>query len=142
MQSQKSRWLPISIALCVLVLGLPYWQIPYNKLSLPNALLTPGLALVFASALLLRLCSISRFWRVTLWIGSTAVLVVVARVVVDGLRNPTSHNLWPLEVMIAAAIGVGAAGVGAVIGSIAARWMPHRYDKRILSEHIGRVHDQ
>ena len=35
--------------------------------------------------------------------------------------DPTAHNLWPLEIVIAALLGLAAALVGALAGSLAAR---------------------
>ena len=43
------------------------------------------------------------------WRGAAAVplaimLFVVLRIVIDGVRDPTSHNLWPFEVLMAGAV--------------------------------------
>lgn len=34
-----------------------------------------------------------------------------------GMRDPTSHNLWPFEVAIAWVVGFAGAGPGALLGS-------------------------
>ena len=39
-------------------------------------------------------------------------LAVLGRVAVETTRDPTSHNLWPIEIMIAGGIGLAAAAVG------------------------------
>jgi ABC-type uncharacterized transport system permease subunit len=47
------------------------------------------------------------------------VTAVMARVAVDVASDPTSHNLWPIEVVIAAVLGAFwgliAAGVGELV---------------------------
>jgi hypothetical protein len=58
-------------------------------------------------------------------IGSAVPAVVMARVVVDGLRDSTSHNLWPLEVVIATFVGGAAALIGVLLGS-AVLWLWRR----------------
>jgi ABC-type branched-subunit amino acid transport system permease subunit len=40
---------------------------------------------------------------------------------VEGVQDPTSHNLWPFEFIIAVFVGGGAALAGALIGSIVLR---------------------
>ena len=85
--------------------GVPYWLIPYNKVNLPDALLAIGLLVVITAAALTRVFSGRRFWHVVAIMGSTVPAVVIARVVVDGLRDPTSHNLFRFEVVIAVFVG-------------------------------------
>jgi hypothetical protein len=43
----------------------------------------------------------------------------MARVLVDCARDPTAHNLWPLEIFIALLVGFSCAFVGAIAGSVA-----------------------
>lgn len=53
----------------------------------------------------------------TLSVASGFVLAVLGRVAVETSRDPTSHNLWPFEVIIAAGIGLA----GGLLGVLAAR---------------------
>jgi hypothetical protein len=46
--------------------------------------------------------------------------MVLGRVVVETFRDPTSHNLWPFEIIIAAVVGFAVACVGALLGRRAA----------------------
>ena len=39
-------------------------------------------------------------------VGSTFPAVIFARVVLDGMEDPTNHNLWPFEVAIAVGLGM------------------------------------
>jgi hypothetical protein len=51
-------------------------------------------------------------------VGAAVPVAVIVRVVVDTLRDPTSHNLWPFEVIIAVGVGLLASASGALAGSI------------------------
>ena len=42
----------------------------------------------------------------------------MARVVAETSRDPTSHNLWPLEILIALAVGVVCSLIGTALGSL------------------------
>ena len=46
------------------------------------------------------------------------VLAVLGRVSVETARDPTSHNLWPFEVIIASGVGVLAAMIGVGIARV------------------------
>ena len=126
MKPLKRHWLPLSVTASFLAVGIPYWCIPYGKVNLPGALLGPSLIVVVISALLLRIYGVAALWRVIWMLGGSAALAVMARVVVDGVRDPTSHNLWPFEVIIALVIGFACSASGAIAGSLIARLLPNR----------------
>ena len=111
-------WWQPGWAAAFFVVGVPYWLIPYDKLHLPDAVLGVGLMVVVAAAALARVYSSRPFWRVAAVIGSVVPAAVMARVVVDGLRDSTSHNLWPFEVVIAVFVGGTAALTGSLLGSL------------------------
>lgn len=111
-----------AFAVSFLAVGLPYWLIPYKSVNLPDALMAPGLLVVCTAALLLRAFRAAPFWRTTWMVGSAVPAAVMARVLVEGLLDPTSHNLWPLEVIIAAVLGLACSLAGAAAGSLAARF--------------------
>lgn len=104
-----------------LVVGVPYWQVPYAQLSLPNAVLGLPLIVVAGLAALPRIAAHTRFWPAMLIVGSSVPAAVMARVLYDTVSDPTSHNLWPLEIILAAGPGVLAALVGALAGGLLAR---------------------
>lgn len=111
--------LPMAFLVSALAVGVPYWLIPYNKVNLPSALIGPGLFVVMAAALLVRLPrSATGFWKSTAAIGLAVPVPVLARVVWDGVNDPTSHNLWPIEIVIALVLGMACAVAGAVAGSL------------------------
>ncbi|HEU4458706.1 MAG TPA: hypothetical protein VFR90_06245 [Methylibium sp.] len=73
-------------------------------MSLPDDLLGFGLVFLFAAAMWLPLRCGTAVLRTVLVIGSVPAVVVLLRVIFDVARNPTTHNLWPLEVAIAGAV--------------------------------------
>jgi len=124
MRRSGSLWLWVSMIASLLAVGVPYWQIPYNKLNLPNALIGPGLLVIGISALLLRMAGLASLRRATFMVGAMAAAAVMARVVTDAARDPTSHNLWPFELVIALVVGFACAAAGAIVGVAAARLLP------------------
>ncbi len=115
---RKYWWQP-GFALAFFAVGVPYWLIPYNRLSLPGALIGAELVVVFAAAALARVYSGKSFMRVVMVMGSAVPAAVMARVVVDGMLDYSAHNLWPFEVVIAILVGGPAALAGALAGSVA-----------------------
>jgi hypothetical protein len=101
-----------------LAVGVPYWLIPYRQVNLPNALLTAGLVAVPMAALLLRSFGAAHVWLATAIAGSAVPSVVMARVVVDCVQDPTAHNLWPFEIVIALFLGFVPALAGALLGKL------------------------
>ena len=113
-------WLLIGFAAGFLAVGVPYWALPYSAAQMPSALLTPALAVVPAAAAILRTIGAARFWRIVGVVGAAVPAVIMARVTLETGRDPTSHNLWPFEVVIACGVGFAYALPGAVAGSAAA----------------------
>lgn len=62
----------------------------------------------------------ARLLAVILAVGATVPAPILARIAVDTAKDPTSHNLWPFEVVIAAVIGVLCSSAGAQVGSLLA----------------------
>lgn len=103
-----------------LIVGLPYWQIPYAQVSLPNAVWGWPLVIVTALAALPRAVSGARFWSAALVVGASVPAAVLARVVYDTSSDPSSHNLWPFEIILAAGPGFLAGVIGALVGGLLA----------------------
>lgn len=109
---------PLLWLLAFLAVGLPYWNVPYGSVNLPNALPTLGLLAVGGCALFLvarRRLSLGMAIGV---LGTTVPAAVLARVIVEVAGDPTSHNLWPFELVIAGVSGVVVAGAGALVGAL------------------------
>ncbi len=103
-------------AAAFLVSGLPWWLAPYDRFSFsrPEAILGflafAGVAAGFAG------------WgtlgpgRAVLAAGGAVPCAVMARVLVDAVKDPTSHNLWPFEIVLAAGFSFAVASVAALAG--------------------------
>ncbi len=105
----------------VAAVGLPYWRIPYRDVSLPNALPTSGLIITGLAAFAICAYRVSGFRKAVGIIGAAVPSAVALRALVETSIDPTSHNLWPIELVMAGFVGVACAGVGASLGIGAAR---------------------
>jgi uncharacterized membrane protein YfcA len=111
----------------LLACGLPLWSIPYREVSMPGNpaasvwLLLGGLAGLLAGHLLRERVRVP-----VLAVTAGFVLAVLGRVGVETSRDPTSHNLWPFEVIIAGSIGLAAAVIGVGIARVLQRVLVKR----------------
>ncbi|HET6350238.1 MAG TPA: hypothetical protein VFH88_14260 [Candidatus Krumholzibacteria bacterium] len=115
-------WLAVSFVLAFLAIGSMHWMKPYAQVSLPNSLLGPGLGAVLIAGALACVAGRANFWIALLVVGSAAPAAIAARVVVDTARDPTSHNLWPFELVLGGIVGYAAAAVGALL-AIGWKWV-------------------
>jgi len=120
--ARRATWVLAGFAAGFLAAGLPYWTIPYSKVSLPSTLLQNCLLPIALVAVLLPLVSGVGIWRSATAVGLAAPGAVFARMVVETSRDPTSHNLWPIEVMIAMVVGMAIAWPGAAAGELFRRF--------------------
>lgn len=114
--NRNSVWLLIAFLAGALAVGLYYWTIPYSQISLPGSLMAPGLLIIAVSACLLAAHGMGRFRTIFLIHAASVPAAVFLRIVIDGLADPTSHNLWPLEILIASGVGLSVALPGTVAG--------------------------
>ena len=100
--------------LCFFIAGIPFWLIPYSNVTLPNSFFGIGIVAVFFTAAALAF----RFgFRKGLTVpGLVFPAVLMIRVVVEGVMEPSRHNLWPLALIIAVILGFVIAGTGATLG--------------------------
>ena len=93
-------WIFTAFALGFLMVGMPHWALAYAEVQLPMSLSKPGLAAVAVMAFMLVVSRVSSA-RVA---GSAMVIApataVMMRVLVDTNSDPTSHNLWPFEIVL------------------------------------------
>lgn len=115
--SSRNRWILWGgFCATVVAFGLKYWLTRYGTVNLPEVLIGPGLGVTgLASAAAVALGA-AKFWRGVLIFGSAAPTAVFVRVVVDCIPDPTRHNLWPFEIVIAYGVGLPWAVGGAAIG--------------------------
>lgn len=111
-------------ALCVaalLCVGIPYWLVPYHDVNLPSSLSPAGLIVVAFAALVIRAAGIGRLGLAVAGPATMVVSAVALRVAVEVSSDPTSHSLWPFELMIAAVVGGLWACFGGGLGWLLAR---------------------
>ena len=125
-QLKTVYWLIAAFVVSFFAVGLPYWQIPYAKVSLPNTLYGTGLLVVGVLAAAARAFGKARLLAVILTVGTAVPAPILARIAVDTAIDPTSHNLWPFEFIIAAVLGALCSSAGALVGSLPARLSRHK----------------
>lgn len=118
MKPDRRLVLALAFAASFLAVGVPYWRLAYAQASLPDGLLGPGLAVVAVLAAVVRVVGRAGLWRTVRVLGSAVPAAVMARVVYEVLGDPSSHNLWPFELVIAAAVGFPTALAGALVGGL------------------------
>jgi hypothetical protein len=126
MQPNAVYWLAAAFVVSFFAMGFPYWQIPYAKISLPSTLYGTGLFVVGILAAAARAFGKARLLAVILAIDGAVPAPILARIAVDTAKDPTSHNLWPFEFIIAAVLGVLCSSAGALVGSLPARLSRHK----------------
>jgi hypothetical protein len=110
---------------CLVVVGIPYWAMPYSRLSLPDALMGPGLFVVGLTAFLLCACGVTGFLLITLVQAASVPAVAFRRVLTDALKDPThtTSGRWKLSSHLGT--GLLAASAGALTGSLVAYLVRH-----------------
>lgn len=81
------------------LIGIPYWSLDYSEVALPDSLSPFGLAAVATMAFLLVTMRISSLRKSTATMLAAPATAVMARVVYETSLDPTSHNLWPFEIV-------------------------------------------
>jgi hypothetical protein len=125
-QSRAGYWLVAAFVVGFFAVGIPYWLIPYEKVSLPSTLYGSGLLVVGVLAAAIRAFGQARLLTVILAVGAAVPAPILARIAVDTTKDPTSHNLWPFEIIIAAMIGALCSSAGALTGSLLSRLSHHK----------------
>jgi len=118
MTPRAAYWLVIAFVLSFFAVGVPYWKIPYTKVSLPSTLYDRGFLVVGVLAAAARALGKTGFLAVTLAVGAAVPAPILARIAVDTVKDPTSHNLWPFELIITAVLGVICSSAGTLVGSV------------------------
>ena len=115
-------WLAGAFAAGVLLTGIPYWRLPYNANYFADPMLLigfAGLGLVTAVLVASRRTGLWEIFGLMLVAFPAAVMI---RVVIDTMEDPTDHNLWPFELIIAAVFSLIAVVPGLIVGALARRF--------------------
>lgn len=101
--------------------GIPWWTAPYNHFTLSHPLAILGcLAFVCIAAWVAGWTPLG-LGRGGLVVGGAVPCAVLARVVVETMKDPTSHSLWPFEVVFAGVLGFGLAYAAGLVGLLAGK---------------------
>ena len=112
----RKRWTVATVFLGFLAGGLPLWPVPYYSIDLSN----PGflghwiVAGIIAGGFPAALSSLSMH-RTAGLLGAGFGMAVLARVLLEIIQDPTTHNLWPFEVAIGVAVGLLAGIAGTLL---------------------------
>src|ERR1044072_2293989 len=117
MNRKLNYWLTGVFLAAFLAIGIPYWIIPYDQVSMPNTFYGIGLFVVTLAAAAGRAFGRVNLVTAMLVAGAAVPAAVIARVAVETTGDPTSHNLWPFEVIIAMVVGMVSSLMGALAGS-------------------------
>ena len=117
--SVRTRWIPaFGFSVSALAVGVPYFLIPYRELNLPGALNGPELCVLVATAALTLGCGATTFWKNVAIIGAAVPAIILLRIAVETAADPTSHNLWPFEIIIGSIVSALCAFMGSLMGWI------------------------
>ncbi len=122
--------LTIAFAITFFATGASLWPLEYSEVSLPNSLYGIGLIVLVASAAAVRALTLVGLWKTMAVLGLAPAAAVFARVIVETTLDPTSHNLWPLELVIAVGVGFPLALLSALLGGLVGPWLRDQIAKR------------
>ena len=100
------------------IVGSFYWPIPYDQIALPFSLLRPELLLVCMAAVLASTLGQARTAETAWWVSAAVPAAILARVLFEATLDPTSHNLWPFEIILTAPLGLACGWAGALAGKL------------------------
>jgi hypothetical protein len=111
-------WLLIIFAVAVVSSGLPLWLLPYGEIEIPNIWLLPGLMVILPLAAGTRLLELARTWATVGTLAGAMGAANMLRIAWDTAADPTSHNLWPFEIVLTVSAGVAFSLIGCVLGTV------------------------
>lgn len=118
MNRSSPAWLLIAFLVAFVGVGFRYWQIAYPQAGLPESLYGPGLVAVGVVATMARAFGLARFWKVWLSIAATVPCAVLLRVLVETAFHSGTHDLWALDLIVAAGVGLVVSLAGTLLGSL------------------------
>lgn len=131
MKYKDHVWIVSGFLICFFVVGIPYWQIPYDEINLPGAILNSRLWVVVILSAVVFLMEHRTFRNNVMVMGLSVPAVIIVRAAWDLMLDPSSHNLLPFELIIAAAIGFPCSLSGTVMGFLAGKLLPDRLKRDV-----------
>lgn len=125
MRPKAIAWLAATSVIGLVLVGVPYFRTPYQDTDV-TALFGLGLLVVIVLTTLSVWLGEVPFVAALLVALGIPVNVVLARIFIDVTADPTSHNLWPFEVVLAGMLGVAVAIPGVLVGLGLRSFAPRR----------------
>lgn len=110
----------IAALISTLLLGFFHWRIPYSQADF-EPLIAPWLIISTVLGALFAHRQIQIALLRGAGVAAGGLLAVILRVIVEVVADPTSHNLWPFEIVIAGILTGPTSLLGAFIGSLIRR---------------------
>ncbi|MCL6698881.1 hypothetical protein LZ496_08825 [Sphingomonas sp. NSE70-1] len=121
MAGRGTLWLAFGFVAGLLLMGIPFWQLPYNHQGFvyPGLIIgLAGLGVITAGLAASGQPSLKRvFWTMI----SAFPAAIAIRVAVEVAKDPTDHNLWPFELVYGFVMSAMAVVPGLLIGALARR---------------------
>lgn len=121
MSDRRTLWLAAGCVAGLLLTGIPYWRLPHNADYFGDAALQLGFAGLAMVTAMLSASGVARLRRIFWSMLATFPTAVAMRVVVETARDPTDHNLWPFELIIAAIVSLAAVVPSLLVGALIGR---------------------
>lgn len=125
MKVPGSIWLLLAFAAVVLAAGIPYWRLPYDEINRGHFAILPGALLLGLLTLVLVMIEATPDKRIAVTMLFCVPMIDVVSIIKDTATDPTAHNLWPFELVIAAISGALIV-VPAVLLGLVTRWATAR----------------
>ncbi|CCD96004.1 conserved membrane hypothetical protein [Bradyrhizobium sp. ORS 375] len=129
MKSHGPLWLFAAFAVVVLAAGLPYWRLSYDELNRGQFAVAPGALLLGLLSLVLVLADAAPVRRIVQVMSFCAPTIAAVSIARHTAIDPTSHNLWPLELAFAGIAGAVIV-IPAVVLGLSVRWALARLGPR------------
>jgi len=112
----------LAFVAATLVIGVPYWAIPYDKFDLGHVEVLPGAILLSLLTMMLIGKGNAKARTAFLVMSMVAPTVDLIAIVHDTSTDPTTHNLAPFELIIAWLLGAAFVLAGLALGLALRAW--------------------
>jgi hypothetical protein len=116
MQSSGLPLLPLCFAIAFFAVGIPFWQVPFTEDPFAQGWIYPGLVFLATTPVLLVGNGIVRARRTLFWLSICMPAVDLVSIVRDLAKDPTSHNLFPIELIFFWGMGALIVVPGILVG--------------------------
>jgi uncharacterized membrane protein YfcA len=105
-----------------LAAGVLHWTVPYGEVDYTSARYLTTWVIIAVIAGFLGVILLRKSTKhSTILVTTGFLLAVMLRVIYDGIQDPTSHNLFPFELLITMVIVLPPALIGAWVGNMLIR---------------------